>query len=75
MGDLELIFTMLGEASTTAILQAEDSEGFDEAQLASRKGGEISGGARKNLEARIGKPIVTEANFLPAERKKLKPSE
>lgn len=71
MTDLELIFTMLGEASTTEILQVVDSEWFKEAEVASKKWGKIAGDARKKLEAETGKRIVSKENFFPEEKKKL----
>ena len=47
MNDLELIFSMLGEAATTEITRKQDAQGFDENKKAARKGGRISGDARK----------------------------
>ena len=48
MGDLELIFSMLGEAATTEITRAQDAQGFDENRDAAHKGGRIAGGAHLN---------------------------
>lgn len=70
MTDLELIFTMLGEASTTEILQVTNSEGFNEVETASKKWGKIAGDARKKLEAETGKRIVSKENYLLGEKKK-----
>lgn len=64
MNDLELIFTMLGEAATTEITQQKDAQGFDQNRGAARKGGKIAGGARKKLELESGKPVVSEENYL-----------
>lgn len=64
MTDLELIFTMLGEKSTTAIAVATDAQGFRENADAASSGGKVAGDARRNLEARLGKPIVSRENFL-----------
>lgn len=50
MNDLELIFSMLGEAATTEITKTQDAQGFDENHTAARKGGKIAGDARENLE-------------------------
>src|SRR3989339_945860 len=74
MSDLELLFSMLGEASTTAITKTEHPKGFTENKKASRRGGKIAGDARVNLEKEIGKSIVTPQNFLrkPRKSKKLK---
>jgi len=54
MNDLELIFTMLGEASTTKIARSKDSQGFVQNKKAARLGGQIAGGARKKLELESG---------------------
>ena len=63
MTDLELIFTMLGEASTTEIARNTDAQGFNENQRAARKGGTVAGDARKALEAESGRPVSTPDNF------------
>ena len=70
MTDLELIFTMLGEASTTEIARRGDALGFDENRISAKEGGKIAGNARKALEAKTGKKVVSQANYLaaPAER-------
>lgn len=65
MTDLELIFTMLGEASTTEIAKRKDAQGLGENQRAAREGGAVAGSARKDLEARSGKRVVSKENFLP----------
>ena len=68
MTDLELIFTMLGEASTTEIARRSDALGFDENRTSAKEGGKIAGNARKALEAKTGKKVVSKANYLPAPR-------
>ena len=72
MSDLELLFSMLGEASTTAITKTEHPKGFVENKKVSRRGGKIAGDARVNLEKEIGQSVVTPINFLPKPSKKLK---
>ena len=62
MSDLELVLTMLAEASTTDIAKAEQPQGFDENQQVARRGGNVAGVARKALEAETGKPVVTAQN-------------
>ena len=62
MSDLELVPTMLAEASTTDIAKAEQPQGFDENQKVARRGGNVAGVARKALEAETGKPVVTAQN-------------
>ncbi|MGA2439884.1 MAG: BRO family protein [Tepidisphaeraceae bacterium] len=67
MTDLELIFTMLGEAATTEIARNKDAQGFDPNRRAAREGGSVAGNARRQLEARSGRKVVTQDNYL-AER-------
>ena len=69
--DLELIFSMLGEASTTAIVRTQNPEGFVQNKQAARQGGKIAGDARKALEIKTGEKVVSEENYLP-EAKQLK---
>ncbi len=64
MTDLELIFTMLGEASTTEIARRSDAQGFDENRTSAKEGGKIAGNARKALEAKTGKKVVSKVNYL-----------
>jgi len=73
MTDLELIFSMLGEAATTEITRAEDAQGYDENRRAVRKGGRIAGDAREKLEKETKKKIVSLVNYLkePEIRKRL----
>jgi hypothetical protein len=71
MSDLELLFSMLGEASTTAITKTEHPKGFVENKKVTRRGGKIAGNARVNLEKEIGQSVVTPKNFLPKPSKKL----
>ena len=74
MNDLELIFSMLGEAATTEITRVDDAQGFQESKIAARKGGEVAGTARKDLEKKTGKRVVSPENYLsePEIRKRLK---
>lgn len=73
MTDLELIFTMLGEASTTEITKKVDAKGFVENKITANKGGKIAGDARVALEKETGTNIVSKENYLRlAEKKKRK---
>ncbi len=75
MTDLELIFTMLGEASITEIAKAQDAQGFMENKNAAVQGGNVAGNARKELEQKSGKKVLSKSNFktLPeSESRKLK---
>lgn len=65
MNDLELLFSVLGEASTTEITKVEHPIGFEKNKLVSRRGGNIAGGARKKLEKETGRKIVSKQNYLP----------
>jgi len=71
MTDLELIFSMLGEASTTKVTRAKNAKGFIENKAAARIGGKIAGNALKELEKESGEKVITSENYLPeAKRKK-----
>ncbi|MBU4352436.1 MAG: Bro-N domain-containing protein [Nanoarchaeota archaeon] len=75
MTDLELIFNMLGEASTKEIAKAKDAKGFDENKVVAKVGGAIAGDARKQLEKNTGKKVVSKDNakqLTKKEKKKLK---
>lgn len=69
MTDLELIFSMLGEASTTEITRADDARGFQESKSAAHKGGEVAGKARKDLERKTRKKVVSPENYLTTPEK------
>lgn len=77
MSDLELIFSMLGEAATTEIARKKDTQGFNENKHAARKGGRIAGEAREKLEAETGNRVSRPENYLdePEIRKRLKYNE
>ena len=70
MNDLELIFSMLGEASTTEIARSKNAKGFNKNEHAARKGGEVAGKARKDLEKKSGKRIVSKENYLDKSQNK-----
>lgn len=69
MDDFELIFTMLGERSTTEIHRTEDSKGVPKLKKDAKAGGDIAGGARKQLETRLKRSIVSKRNFLSSKNK------
>jgi DNA-damage-inducible protein D len=64
MSDLELIFSMLGEASTKEIAVNRNAQGFDENKMAAKIGGKIAGDARRQLEQESGKPVISKGNYL-----------
>ena len=70
MDDFELIFNMLGERATTEIHRNEDSKGVPKLKADAAAGGDIAGGARKKLEERLGKSVVSKKNFLRTSDKK-----
>jgi DNA-damage-inducible protein D len=70
MDDFELIFTMLGERSTTEIHRNEDSRGAKKLKDDARVGGRIAGNARKELEKKLGRSVVSKNNFLAISKKK-----
>ncbi len=70
MTDLELIFSMLGEASTTAIVKTQNPEGFEENKEAAKQGGTVAGNARKELESKTGQKVVSAQNYLPEKKNK-----
>ena len=74
MDDLELIFTMLGERATTEIHRTKNSKGISKLRIDAKAGGDIAGGARKKLEKKLGRSIISKGNYLKESesRKRLK---
>lgn len=74
MTDLELIFSMLGEASTKEIAINKNAQGFIENKQVAFEGGSVAGNARKDLEQKSGKKVVSKENYkkLPQNKKLLK---
>ena len=62
MTDLELVLTMLAEASTTDISKTAKPQTFEENKHVAKRGGKVAGIARQALEAETGKPVITEKN-------------
>lgn len=69
MSDAELIFTALAEFSTRQIAETDEAKGLVENAIASKKGGSVAKNARKELESKTGKNVVTGENFLPPKKK------
>ena len=69
MDDFELIFTMLGERSTTEIHRQEGSRGVPKLKSDANRGGKIAGGARKELEKELGGTVVSSDNYLQNTKK------
>lgn len=64
MNELELILTMLGEATTTEISETRDSRGLGELKRDAKEGGEVAGNTRKEIEVKTGKKVSLKGNFL-----------
>ena len=59
MSDLELVLTMLAEASTKEISQSENPKNFEENKAVVNKGGKVAGDARRSIESQTGKSVIT----------------
>jgi len=70
MDEAELIFTALAELSTRHIAESEKAEGYRPNESAAKKGGRVSGNARKELENKTDKKVVSKENFLSDDDKK-----
>lgn len=64
MDDFELIFNMLGERATMEIHRTEDLKGIPKLKADAKSGGDIADGARKKMEERHGRSVVSKNNFL-----------
>lgn len=73
MSEAEIIFTALAELSTRQIAETKQATGMEENVVAGKQGGKIAKNARKELESKTGKKVVTDENFLPGgQQQKLK---
>jgi DNA-damage-inducible protein D len=70
MSEAELIFTALAELSTRQIAETDEAKGLRENAKAGKKGGSVAKNARKELESKTGKDVVTGENFLPPTKEK-----
>ena len=64
MSTTELILNMLAETATKEIAEATNPQGLDENKQVAQDGGSIAGDARKSIEARTGKPVITSKNAI-----------
>ncbi|MBI2664698.1 Bro-N domain-containing protein [Candidatus Woesearchaeota archaeon] len=69
MDDIELILTMLGEATTTRFTRERNSKEFPTLKIDAKDGGDVAGSTRKNIEQKLGKSVVSSDNFLAATEK------
>ncbi len=72
MTDLELIFSMLGEASTAELERVRDPEDFDEHIEVAAEGGNVASVARKDLERKSGERVVSDENYLSEGEKEVR---
>jgi len=73
MNDIELVLTMLGEATTTEFTKERNSQIFPKLRQDAKDGGDVAGTTKRDIEKRLGKPIVSKENFLeqPEKRRRL----
>ena len=62
MSTLELVLNMLAEATTTEISKEKNPQSFSENRSVAKEGGEVAGNARKDIEERTGKPVISPQN-------------
>lgn len=74
MTDLELIFTMLSEAATAEIARNKDAQGLLKNKQAAQDGDSVAGNARRQLEAKSGRKVITRDNYLTNKPKPKLPS-
>lgn len=70
MTNLELVLNMLAETATTELEEKRDPKTLDEHRKVAYEGGGVAGSARKNLEKKLGKPVVSRKRFSSVEQKK-----
>lgn len=62
MSTLELALNMLAEATTTELTNAQNPHGLEENRIVAKQGGAVAGNARKEIESKTGRPVVTAEN-------------
>ena len=72
MNDIELILTMLAEATTTTLHRDRDSQGVIPLKWDARDGGAVAGRTRKDIETQTGKPVINGENFKRLSARKMK---
>jgi hypothetical protein len=70
MTNVELVLNMLAETATTEISETREPKNFDENKQVAKEGGTIAGNARKEIESKTGKRVITDYNFRKAQEKK-----
>lgn len=69
MSNMELVLNMLAEVSTTEISKEKNPKTLEENKSVAKQGGSVAKEARKQIELQTGKPVITDENFLPNQRK------
>jgi hypothetical protein len=73
MTNLELVLNMLAEATTTEISKEKQPQTFEQSKIIAKQGGTVAGNARKEIESKTGKKVVTDQNAIELRKvKKLK---
>ena len=69
MNEAELILTALAELSTRQIAESMETKGLAQNKIPAKKGGQVAKNARKELESKTGKSVITGENFLSSGRR------
>jgi hypothetical protein len=72
MTNLELVLNMLAETATTEISHKKEPKGLNQSKKVAKEGGTIAGNARKKIEEKTGRPVLTAENFRTRKNKLLK---
>lgn len=72
MTNLELVLNMLAETATTAISEKREPKNFNENKMVAHEGGDIAGNARKQIEKKTGKRVITNQNAKTLQKRQLK---
>ena len=70
MTNLELVLNMLAEATTTEISRAKQPQTFTENKIIAKQGGTVAGNARKEIESKTGKKVISNQNAIELHRNK-----
>ena len=68
MSTLEIVLNMLAEATTTELTKTTNPQGLEENKKVAKEGGSIAGDARKDIEEKTGKPVITSKNAIDMSR-------
>ena len=68
MTTLEIVLNMLAEATTTELTKTTNPQGLEENKKVAKEGGSVAGNARKEIEQKTGKPVITSKNAVDLSR-------